>query len=207
MNHIEIRRFGVRQLWIGLLICIGVFAVLGVRAVRAAEIECSAVNYCETEIDLSDQKAPIVYDGTGNWLDAFEKYFDADVFLVSGSGKKPVSDAALIFACSVDGVAFDSCQAGQFIEPGTYTLRVSVEEDTERFYLPVYCDTKVTISEAAADDRLTIAYRADGAESGTAVEDWTEYRRGDKAVISGNFGIASDGSPDPLVRSGFVITD
>ena len=206
MNHIEIRRFGVRQLWIGLLICIGVFAVLGVRAVRAAEIECSAVNYCETEIDLSDQKAPIVYDGTGNWLDAFEKYFDADVFLVSGSGKKPVSDAALIFACSVDGVAFDSCQAGQFIEPGTYTLRVSVEEDTERFYLPVYCDTKVTISEAAADDRLTIAYRADGAESGTAVEDWTEYRRGDKAVISGNFGIASDGSPDPLVRSGFVIT-
>ena len=113
MNHIEIRRFGVRQLWIGLLICIGVFAVLGVRAVRAAEIECSAVNYCETEIDLSDQKAPIVYDGTGNWLDAFEKYFDADVFLVSGSGKKPVSDAALIFACSVDGVAFDSCQAGQ----------------------------------------------------------------------------------------------
>lgn len=206
MNHIEIRRFGVRQLWIGLLICIGVFAVLGGRAVRAAEIECSAVNYCETEIDLSDQKAPIVYDGTGNWLDAFEKYFDADVFLVSGSGKKPVSDAALIFACSVDGVAFDSCQAGQFIEPGTYTLRVSVEEDTERFYLPVYCDTKVTISEAAADDRLTIAYRADGAESGTAVEDWTEYRRGDKAVISGNFGIASDGSPDPLVRSGFVIT-
>lgn len=206
MNHIEIRRFGVRQLWIGLLICIGVFAVLGVRAVRAAEIECSAVNYCETEIDLSDQKAPIVYDGTGNWLDAFEKYFDADVFLVSGSGKKPVSDAALIFACSVDGVAFDSCQAGQFIEPGTYTLRVSVEEDMERFYLPVYCDTKVTISEAAADDRLTIAYRADGAESGTAVEDWTEYRRGDKAVISGNFGIASDGSPDPLVRSGFVIT-
>ena len=206
MNHIEIRRFGVRQLWIGLLICIGVFAVLGGRAVRAAEIECSAVNYCETEIDLSDQKAPIVYDGTGNWLDAFEKYFDADVFLVSGSGKKPVSDAALIFACSVDGVAFDSCQAGQFIEPGTYTLRVSVEEDTERFYLPVYCDTKVTISEAAADDRLTIAYRADGAESGTAVEDWTEYRRGDKAVISGNFGIAPDGSPDPLVRSGFVIT-
>lgn len=206
MNHIEIRCFGVRQLWIGLLICIGVFAVLGGRAVRAAEIECSAVNYCETEIDLSDQKAPIVYDGTGNWLDAFEKYFDADVFLVSGSGKKPVSDAALIFACSVDGVAFDSCQAGQFIEPGTYTLRVSVEEDTERFYLPVYCDTKVTISEAAADDRLTIAYRADGAESGTAVEDWTEYRRGDKAVISGNFGIASDGSPDPLVRSGFVIT-
>lgn len=206
MNHIEIRRFGVRQLWIGLLICIGVFAVLGGRAVRAAEIECSAVNYCETEIDLSDQKAPIVYDGTGNWLDAFEKYFDADVFLVSGSGKKPVSDAALIFACSVDGVAFDSCQAGQFIEPGTYTLRVSVEEDTERFYLPVYCDTKVTISESAADDRLTIAYRADGAESGTAVEDWTEYRRGDKAVISGNFGIASDGSPDPLVRSGFVIT-
>ena len=76
-----------------------------------------------------------VYDGTGNWLDAFEKYFDADVFLVSGSEKKPVSDAALIFACSVDGVAFDSCQAGQFIEPGTYTLRVSVEEDTERFYL------------------------------------------------------------------------
>ena len=64
----------------------------------------------------------------------------------------------------------------------------------------------MTISEAAADDRLTIAYRADGAESGTAVEDWTEYRRGDKAVISGNFGIASDGSPDPLVRSGFVIT-
>ena len=206
MNHIELRRFGIRQLWIGLLICIGVFAVLGVRVVWAAEIKCSAVNYCETEIDLSDQKAPIVYDGTGNWLDAFEKYFDADVFLVSGSEKKPVSDAALIFACSVDGVAFDSCQAGQFIEPGTYTLRVSVEEDTERFYLPVYRDTKVTIQEADADDGLTIAYRSGEAESGTVVEDWTAYRRGDKAVILGNFGIGSDGNPDPLVRSGFMIT-
>lgn len=195
----------MKRILIGWLVFLACFR-LGTADVGAeSKVKCTAVSYCETELKLSDQKAPIVYDGSGGWLNAVENYFDIEVQLVNGTAKEPLPDAKLIYACSTDGITFDSCQQGAFVEVGTYTLRVSVEADDSRYYLPVYADTKVTVSDAAALKGLTIQYSGEGAASGTAVEDWESYQAGDSAIILGNFGIDASGNPDPLVRPGYEL--
>lgn len=195
----------MKRILIGWLIVWSCFLLGTAPVFAAADLTCAAVNYCETELKLSDQKAPIVYDGSGDWLNEIEKYFDIDVQLVDGKDKAPLTDAKLIYACSSDGLTFDSCQQGAFVEIGTYTLRVSVEADDSRYYLPVYADTKVTISDAAELKGLTIQYFDEGAVSGTPVEDWETYQAGDSAIILGNFGIDESGNPDPLVRPGYEL--
>lgn len=195
----------MKRILIGWLIFLACFSLGTADAGAESKVKCTAVSYCETELKLSDQKAPIVYDGSGDWLNAVGNYFDIEVQLVNGTAKEPLTDAKLIYACSADGVTFDSCQQGAFIEVGTYTLRVSVEADDSRYYLPVYADTKVTVSDAAALKGLTIQYSGEGAASGTAVEDWESYQAGDSAIILGNFGIDASGNPDPLVRPGYEL--
>ena len=195
----------MKRILIGWLIFLACFSLGTADAGAESKVKCTAVSYCETELKLSDQKAPIVYDGSGDWLNAVGNYFDIEVQLVNGTAKEPLTDAKLIYACSTDGVTFDSCQQGAFIEVGTYTLRVSVEADDSRYYLPVYADTKVTVSDAAALKGLTIQYSGEGAASGTSVEDWESYQAGDSAIILGNFGIDASGNPDPLVRPGYEL--
>ena len=195
----------MKRILIGWLIFLACFSLVTAEVGAESKVKCTAVSYCETELKLSDQKATIVYDGSGDWLNAVGNYFDIEVQLVNGATKEPLTDAKLIYACSTDGVTFDSCQQGAFVEVGTYTLRVSVEADDSRYYLPVYADTKVTVSDAAALKELTIQYSGEGAASGTAVEDWESYQAGDSAIILGNFGIDASGNPDPLVRPGYEL--
>lgn len=125
-----------------------------------ADPTCTAANYCMTELTLSKQKAPITCDGTGNWLNSFSLYFDADVKLTNGADSVPLTDAKMIYACSTDGITFGSCQTEPFIETGSYILRVSVEEDNARFYLPVYADAVLTLTEAQSSTALTITYQS-----------------------------------------------
>lgn len=146
------------HVYFALILVVALFSI--VMPIAAEDLPCTAARYCVTELTLSKQKAPIVYDGTGDWLNSFSLYFDADVKLINGSDSAVLTDAKMIFACSMDGTTFGSCQSAPFIEVGSYIFRVSVEEDNARFYLPVYADTVLTITEGQPSTALTITYQS-----------------------------------------------
>lgn len=199
--------------------------ILSATIVLAADPVCNSVTYCDSTVTLSAQKAPIFADGTGDWLNSFERYFTLEVTYGDGLTTAVDGDPKLTYSCSLDGLSFDSCQTGAFIEPGEYILRVTVEDDPSLFYLGKYQDTTLKIlaegtpiksdmfpggdnlADSPADGKgLTVTYFADGAVSGSAVEDWNTYQVGDEAVLLGNLGMDRTGNPDPMVNPGYQLT-
>jgi len=174
-------------------------------AVSAAPT-CTADDYCDSMLKISEQKSKIPFTGDASWMSVSNALFDIQVEYSDGLEVAVDPDPHLIFMCSLDGVTFDSCETDPFVQVGVYTLRVTAAQNDKLFYLESYADTTLKITDAndVDLDGLTVTYHDSRSDSGKPVEDSAAYAFGDNVTILGNLGLDENGNPSPLTKDGYT---
>lgn len=168
--------------------------------------ECTAEDYCDSILKISDQSANIPFTGDASWMGVANQLFNVEVKYSDGLEIAVDPAPALIYSCSLDGYKFDNCADVPFTNVGAYTLRATAAESDSLFYLESYADSTLTITDAADVDLdgLTVTYHSNLTDSGAAVEDSDAYAFGDEVTILGNLGLDETGNPNPLAKAGYT---
>lgn len=189
------------------MICFITFILVMMLSVAvSAAPACTAEDYCDSMLKISEQKSKIPFTGDASWMSVSNALFDIQVEYSDGLEVAVDPDPHLIFMCSLDGVTFDSCEADPFVQVGVYTLRVTAAQNDKLFYLESYADTTLKITDAndVDLDGLTVTYHDSQSDSGKPVEDSAAYAFGDNVTILGNLGLDENGNPSPLTKDGYT---
>lgn len=189
------------------MICFITFILVMMLSVAvSAAPTCTADDYCDSMLKISEQKSKIPFTGDASWMGVSDALFDIQVEYSDGLEVAVDPDPHLIFMCSLDGVTFDSCEADPFVQVGVYTLRVTAAQNDKLFYLESYADTTLKITDAndVDLDGLTVTYHDSQSDSGKPVEDSAAYAFGDNVTILGNLGLDENGNPSPLAKEGYT---
>lgn len=190
-----------------LIICL-IMALLLLTGSASAEPVCGEKNFCDSQIAIAGQAAPIPYSGDASWISYAPQLFGVEVRYSDGIDSVVDQQPVLIFVCSADGFTYDTCEKEQFTHPGSWPMRVTVAQNNTLFYFESYADTTLTITDQAAvdPDGISVTYHGDGAEIGSVPSDDSKYQFGDLLPILGNLGLDASGNPAPLEKTSFYLS-
>lgn len=193
---------------IQLLLMISLIMIFLSASSANAQPVCGEKDFCDSLITINAQPIPIPFSGDSSWLSFAPQLFEIEVQYSDGLDFAVDPQPTLIFTCSLDGYSYDTCEKEQFTRPGSWPMRVTVARSDTLFYYESYADATLVISDQVAvdPDGIQLSYHTDGAERGNAPVDDVSYQFGDPVPIMGNLGLDANGNPNPLEKSGFLLT-